>query len=146
MSFYSAVINRHRFIKPIQLITDFFKVNDTEVLLIQLIYLVVTLSITPNFLLVSMIRFFQMFKVDMHAKISLKEIVYIVVVILVAFGVFVSGIDLQLIFSLNGALLGYVYIILFPIYVHFKCVFFDRSSGAIVDDEEWNSTLVPNAC
>ena len=85
-----------------------------------------------------MIRFFQIFKVDMHAHISLKEIIYIFLVVLSAYLVFVSGINLQTIYSLNGAVLGYIYIILFPIAIHLKCVFYDRSSGVIEDDEEWN--------
>ena len=36
--------------------------------------------------------------------------------------------------SLNGALLGYCYMIVFPIWMHFKCIFFDKNSGFIYDD------------
>ena len=78
-----------------------------------------------------MIRFFQIFKVDMHAHISLKEVIYIIAVIMISYAIYASGIDLQIIFSLNGALLGYIYIIIFPIFVHWKCIFYKRSSGVI---------------
>ena len=65
---------------------------------------------------------------------------------LAAYIVFATGVNLSTIFALNGAILGYIYIILFPIYMHFKCLFIDRSSGMIENDDEWNSSLVPNAC
>ena len=65
---------------------------------------------------------------------------------IIAYGVFVSGINLSTIFSLNGAVLGYIYIILFPIWVHFKCIYKDKSSGYIEDDPEWNKNIVQNVC
>ena len=83
---------------------------------------------------------------DLHAKITLKEVVYIVVGVGVALLVFMSGINLQTIYSLNGAVLGYIYIIVFPIWMHFKCVFSDKSSGYIESDEEWNRNIVQNVC
>ena len=57
-----------------------------------------------------------------------------------------SGINLDTIFSLNGAVLGYLYIIVLPIWVHLKCIYFDKSSGFIEDDEEWNKNIVQNVC
>ena len=71
---------------------------------------------------------------------------YIIIVMLIALWVFMSGINLQTILSLNGAVLGYIYIILFPIYVHLKCIYSDRSCGFIENDEEWNSKIVLNVC
>ena len=82
----------------------------------------------------------------MHAHITRKEVVYIVVFMATAAWVFNSGIHLSTLFSLNGALLGYVYIILIPIYMHLKCIYYDRSSGLIEDDEDWNRSLVQNCC
>jgi hypothetical protein len=60
--------------------------------------------------------------------------------------VFLSGVNVQVIFALNGAVLGYLFIVLFPIIIHFKCIYFDRSGGTIEDNPEWNSQLVPNDC
>lgn len=76
----------------------------------------------------------------------MKEILYIVIVIGISLGVFMSGINLDTIFSLNGAVLGYLYIIVLPIVVHLKCIYFDKSSGFIEDDEEWNNNIVQNVC
>jgi len=33
--------------------------------------------------------------------------------------------------AVNGAIVGYFYIVLIPIFIHFKCVFVDKSSGFI---------------
>ena len=92
------------------------------------------------------IRFFQVCRVDLHAKITLKELTYIVTVIAVCLGIFVSKVNLQTLFSLNGAVLGYFYIIVFPIWVHFKCIFANRSGGFVYDDPEWNQRIVQNIC
>ena len=92
------------------------------------------------------IRFFQVCKINLTSHITTKEVIYIVVTILVALVVFMSGVNLKTIFTLNGAVLGYIYIILFPIYVHLKCIYSDKSCGFIENDEEWNSKIVPNVC
>jgi len=57
-----------------------------------------------------------------------------------------SRVNLQVLYALNGALLGYSNVIIIPIWVHLKCLWWDRSSGKIEGDEEWNSKMTTNAC
>ena len=40
-----------------------------------------------------------------------------------------------MIIIVNGAVIGYLYVILIPIYIHFRCVFFGKNSGTIEGDE-----------
>ena len=42
-----------------------------------------------------------------------------------------AGAQLQTIYAINGAVIGYIYVILIPIFIHFKCVWVDRTSGTI---------------
>lgn len=77
-----------------------------------------------------------MFKQEVNKKISLKEIIYIIIFILVSYGVYASGVHLQVLISINGAVVGYTYVIVIPIWIHLKCVWYDKSSGAIEGDEE----------
>jgi len=42
-----------------------------------------------------------------------------------------SRVNLQVLYALNGALLGYSNVIIIPIWVHLKCLWWDRSSGKI---------------
>jgi len=60
--------------------------------------------------------------------------------------VFISGVNFQLIIIVNGAVIGYLYVILIPIFMHFKCVWFAKHSGTIEGDEEWNKKITPNHC
>jgi hypothetical protein len=57
-----------------------------------------------------------------------------------------SGVTLQTLYSLNGAIMGYTVAIVFPIWLHLKCIWYDRSSGCILNDEDWNRRLKPNKC
>ena len=54
---------------------------------------------------------------------------------LISFAVFVSGIHMSVVFALNGAVIGFLYVILIPVWIHLKCIWFDRSSGTIEGDE-----------
>jgi len=99
----------------------------------------------PNFLLISKytlflfrIRFFQIFKVDLKARITLKEVVYIVVVVGLSLAIFESGVNFQMMYAVNGSVIAFFYVIVIPIWLHFKCVWYDRSSGVIENDPEWN--------
>jgi hypothetical protein len=92
------------------------------------------------------VRFFQIFKVDLGSRIEIKEIVYIVTLCLLSFAIYVWGVKLQTIYALNGAILGYIYVILIPIWIHFKCVWVNRSSGTIERDDAWNNKIRPNIC
>ena len=77
---------------------------------------------------------------------TLREFLYILALVLVSYGVYASGVNLITIFSLNGAVIGYVYVFWIPIWIHLKCIYYDRSGGHVEGDEEWNSRIKPNIC
>jgi hypothetical protein len=60
--------------------------------------------------------------------------------------VYVFGVQVQTIFVINGSVVGYLYVILIPVWMHLKCVWVDRSSGTIEGDEEWNQRIQKNIC
>jgi hypothetical protein len=61
-------------------------------------------------------------------------------------GVYLLNVKVQLILSVNGAVIGYIYVIIVPIWIHLKCVWVDHHSGYIEADEEWNAKIEPNPC
>jgi hypothetical protein len=96
--------------------------------------------------LIFRVRFFQIFKIDLGSKIAANEIIYIVLMYGAAVLVFISGVRFQTIIIVNGAVIGFLYVIFIPIFMHFKCVWFARHSGTIEGDAEWNSKVTPNIC
>ena len=72
-----------------------------------------------------------MLGIEVHKKTNTKEIIYILVFVLVSYLVYISGINLQALISFNGAVVGYSYVIVIPIWIHLKCVWYDRSSGLV---------------
>jgi hypothetical protein len=87
-----------------------------------------------------------MFGSDLRAKMTPVEFVYIFVMILINLAVYESGVKLAVMLSINGAVIGYIYVIIIPVWVHLKCVFFDRTGGQIEGDEDWNARIKPNPC
>jgi len=75
-----------------------------------------------------------MLGIEVHKKTNMREIIYILVFVLVSYLVYISGINLQALISFNGAVVGYSYVIVIPIWIHLKCVWYDRSSGYVEDD------------
>lgn len=55
-------------------------------------------------------------------------------------------VPVSLILDISGAVLGYIFAMLIPIMIHFKCLHFDRSCGEIEGDNEHNSCILHNAC
>jgi hypothetical protein len=47
----------------------------------------------------------------------------------VALLVYISGVEVETMISIDGAIVGFTYIIVIPVWIHFKCVFYDFSSG-----------------
>ncbi len=92
------------------------------------------------------VRFFQMFKIELHHKIDWHEAVYIIICVVGSYFVYVSGLSLDVMITLNGAVIIFFYMLVIPIWVHFRCVFWSRSSGYIEDDPEWNREIVLNEC
>ncbi len=72
-----------------------------------------------------------MFKIEVKHKISLLEVVYILICIMGSYLVYVSGVRLDVMISINGAVVGFFYVFMIPIWIHFRCVFWNRSSGYI---------------
>ena len=73
--------------------------------------------------------------VELYKKLTLKEVVYILMFILMCFLVFVSGARLQFLINIEGAIIGYIYVMVIPIWIHLKCVWYDKSSGTVEGDE-----------
>jgi hypothetical protein len=36
--------------------------------------------------------------------------------------------------------------IIFPMWIHYRCIFKDKNSGYIEGDNEWNASIQPNKC
>ena len=76
----------------------------------------------------------------------MKEVIYYVLMIVASTVVYILGANFQLLYSLNGSVIAFSYVLVIPVWIHLKCVWFDRSSGTIKGDDEWNSQIVPNKC
>ena len=87
-----------------------------------------------------------MFKVSLNAEISLKEVIYYIVLIVASVSVYLLGANFQLLYSLNGSVIAFSYVLVIPVWIHLKCVWVDRSSGTIEGDDEWNMQIMPNKC
>ena len=87
-----------------------------------------------------------MFKIDLHAKLSLKEFFYYFLVTIASILVYVLGANFQLLYTINGSVIAFSYVIVIPIWIHLKCIWYDRSSGTIEGNEEWNKKIIFNSC
>ena len=56
------------------------------------------------------------------------------------------NVPLSMILDFAGALLGYIFTMFIPIFIHLKCLHFDHSSGYIKGDDERNLSIVSNEC
>lgn len=72
-----------------------------------------------------------MFKIEILPNIKWQEVVYIVVMVLMALVVYLSGVHLETLVIINGAIVGFTYVILIPIWLHLKCLLYDNSCGYI---------------
>lgn len=52
--------------------------------------------------------------------------------------IFMTGTNLQILILIKGSTTGYINAFVFPIVLHLKCVYFDRSSGEIRGEDESN--------
>lgn len=76
-----------------------------------------------------------MFKVEIKSSVRWYEYVYIIVTVFVSYLVYVLGIEIVTIVVINGTIVCFTYVIAFPIWMHLKCVFYDRSCGFIEGDD-----------
>ena len=49
-----------------------------------------------------------------------------VVVYAIIFCIFVTKVKIATIIELNGSIIGFCYVIFFPIFLHIKCVYFNK--------------------
>lgn len=59
---------------------------------------------------------------------------YIIAMLLICFGVYESGVDLITIFAFNGAVIAYLNVLVIPIWLHLKCIWYNKSGGRIEGD------------
>ena len=76
-----------------------------------------------------------MLGIEVQKKTNPREIAYIIFFVLVSYLVYISGVNLQALISFNGAVVGYSYVIVIPIWIHLKCVWYDKSCGYVEGDE-----------
>ena len=75
-----------------------------------------------------------MFKIETFKSLSLRGVIYIIVFILISFTVYATGVKLQVLISVEGAVVGYTYVVIVPIWIHLKCVWYDKTSGTVEGD------------
>lgn len=78
--------------------------------------------------------------------ISIGEIIYITIVVAICYSIYKFKISLSLIIDISGSIIGYLFAIFIPIWIHLKCLHYDKSSGFIEDDEDRNMEVVLNDC
>jgi hypothetical protein len=54
-----------------------------------------------------------------------------VIVISLSYLIYGIDIDIAMLIEINGSIVGVIYVILIPIGIHLKCVYFDKSSGHV---------------
>jgi hypothetical protein len=48
--------------------------------------------------------------------------------------------------DLSGSIIGYMFALVIPTWIHLKCVFYDKSSGFIDGEDDRNMEIVLNDC
>jgi hypothetical protein len=54
------------------------------------------------------------------------------------------NVPFSIILDFTGALLGYLFSMFIPIFIHLKCLHFDRSSGYVKGDDDRNLCILSN--
>jgi len=62
------------------------------------------------------------------------EYAYIFLCLFTGYIFFILDVKLVTIMVLDGSIVCFTYVVAFPIWMHIKCIFVDRSSGFIEDD------------
>ena len=87
-----------------------------------------------------------MFKITIRKTINPNEVIYIILMMSLIYGLFTTGVQLKTLVVLDGAVTKFISVIVAPIWIHLKCLYYDKSSGYIVGDEERNSEIIMNPC
>lgn len=74
------------------------------------------------------------------------EALYIFLVVLLAYVVYLTDVHVDTMIEINGAVLGYCNSLLLPIFLHLKCIYYNKTSGTINDDHEHNAQITQNSC
>jgi hypothetical protein len=75
-----------------------------------------------------------MFKVTIKKNIDWHEVVYVIIMIGCIYAAFATGINLGTLIVIDGAIVKFSSVIFTPIWLHLKCVYYDRSSGYVEGD------------
>jgi len=92
------------------------------------------------------IRFFQIFGVEVKRYVDLKEVIYISSIVVFGLLFEILNVSIQAIINFDGAFILVLLDVILPMWIHYRCIFKDRHSGYIEDDEEWNASIQPNKC
>ena len=87
-----------------------------------------------------------MLGIKVKKEVQWFEYVFLVSLIFLSYLVYVFNVSLVTILVLNGTICCFTYVIVFPIWIHLKCVLYDRTSGFIEGDEEGNKCIKMNQC
>ena len=87
-----------------------------------------------------------MFGIQIQKEGQWFEYFYILIIVSLSYLTYILGLSLVDILVINGTIICFTYVIVFPIWMHLKCVLYDRSSGFIEGDEEWNKGIQLNRC
>jgi hypothetical protein len=79
-----------------------------------------------------------MFKISIKRHINPNEVIYVVSMIVGCYLLFATGVNLRTLIIIDGAVIKFMCVIVTPIWIHLKCVFYDKSSGYVLDDPERN--------
>jgi hypothetical protein len=63
------------------------------------------------------------------------EYAYIILVVFGSYLFFIWDIKLVTLLVVNGSIVCFTYVIAFPIWLHLKCLLYDKTSGFIEGDE-----------
>ena len=94
----------------------------------------------------SRVEFFNLFDIKIENEVRLHEYIYIIVLVLFSYFVYAMGVSLVTLIIIDGSIISFTYVIAFPIWLHFKCLFYDHSCGFIEGDEENNRAILINRC
>lgn len=124
-----GIMNRTPLTNAPQTIEDYFKVGNTELRIIEIIYLVHLYSCLPEFVLISKKRIFNTFKIieTQKGKIPFKEIIYSAIFLGICLAIKLAGIKVDTIIAINGAIIGFFNIYFFPVILHVKCLYFSKN-------------------
>ena len=94
--------------------------------LIQVIFSIHLFTAAPEFCIIMRLRFFQMLKIEDTPEMTLKELIIYIGSYVLCLVLYMSNIKLVTVIEINGSIVGFLFVFLIPIGVHWKCRFFSH--------------------